>query len=954
MNEIERRFLQLAEQNEACDIWVAQWKLARKSAPMMLDVISHVFPHYSLHNASHSEAILNNITIILGKEAVGKLSVVDLWLMLNAAYYHDCGMVVDGEDKNKLFEDESKFVKFVEEKQGDKSSPMHEYAHCLEIKDGKLYYANNQLTAQSYEAVRFLLADYVRDAHADRSAHKVEEVFQEQTLTGVIPKRIVGLLSRICAAHMQGREQVMELPFEQTSACGIEPCHPRFVAFLLRLGDLLDVDNNRLSDVMLHSLGSIPVDSQDYNEINRSISLLNITRRTIEITAECNNYKVAEVTNKWFKWLYDEVVFVGQHWHDIAPEEGFGMLPTIGKLEVKLKGYDTIDGKNRPVFKIDTAKAMEMIQGAGLYSNPALCIRELLQNAADATYLRAFKEHPDTTDYVGFFQQLKAYPIKVTIVDKTLGENGPMCTVSIKDQGIGMSKKDLEYLFNTGSSANNKEKRELMGQMKDFMRPSGVFGIGFQSVFLISDKVNLQTRKWNKEETYQVEMNNPSGPEKGAILIQTKEDDSVPMGTEIRFTTQQKAHRESYDSGLRKRSFPSFYQYAKNYDFAKAGAKIDYTDFSGLIDEVFKFGESSPVPVTLDYNGTPYQFDGQGTLAFFDEQESIGVELIGVGQSDFYYRNQMVRYRDWPFLEVLGFKINLLFGDARDWLSLNRESIKETASDAVRKKVNAAVARYLELNKTSADEDLKRYISLTLDILRNEIEADEVLKKTITFDNLWQSVSIPFENDAKEVVPLSIGEFLGHPTIKLGITDAGHYRYSFEIEKDERVLKLREEAPALRKGIFRFLVKKLSQYYTSVFYDSGYYILSKEAQPDIVADNEETKEQLLDRYKRHNVMARDHFPCSEKYKVLRVASENEFYPILIKVPLMVCPYRRIPSSGPYDNAKALEYDVDDTILDYVFKHRLDPSVTKEQIAAAYEQFRQDFQTAVANVNAGHK
>ena len=58
MNLIEKQFYSLAEKKELCDSWLAQWKLAKKRAPMILDVISHVFPHYSLHNASHSEAIL--------------------------------------------------------------------------------------------------------------------------------------------------------------------------------------------------------------------------------------------------------------------------------------------------------------------------------------------------------------------------------------------------------------------------------------------------------------------------------------------------------------------------------------------------------------------------------------------------------------------------------------------------------------------------------------------------------------------------------------------------------------------------------------------------------------------------------------------------------------------------------------------------------------------------------
>lgn len=48
MNIIEKQFYHLAEQNKQCDSWLAQWKIAKKRAPMILDVISHVFPHYCI------------------------------------------------------------------------------------------------------------------------------------------------------------------------------------------------------------------------------------------------------------------------------------------------------------------------------------------------------------------------------------------------------------------------------------------------------------------------------------------------------------------------------------------------------------------------------------------------------------------------------------------------------------------------------------------------------------------------------------------------------------------------------------------------------------------------------------------------------------------------------------------------------------------------------------------
>lgn len=943
MNAIERKFCQLTQDNEVCDPWVAQWKTAKKRVPQVLDVISHIFPHYSLHNASHSEAILNNIALILGNDAIDCLSVVDLWFLLNAAYYHDCGMVVDSEDKADFFAEGSKFLKYVEEKQEDTSSPMNAYAKHLEIKKDKLYYANNDLTGESYEAVRFLIADFVRKSHADRSAVKIEDSFSESFTGGLIPKRIIGLLSQICAAHMQTREQVMTLPMEQTSGCGAESCHPRFIAFLLRIGDLLDVDNNRLSDVLLHSLGSIPVDSQDYNEINRSIKRLNITRKTIEIEADCKNYRIAELTNDWFKWLNDEVVFVTQHWHDIAPEDGFAMLPTIGKLEVNLLGYDTIDGKNRPVFKIDTWKAIEMIQGAGLYSNPSSCMRELLQNAVDATHLRAFKEHPDTKGYEDYFALLKSYPIKVIITEKKIGEEKECC-VEIKDQGIGMSKSDLEYLCNTGSSSKNEEKNALVAKMEDFMRPSGIFGIGFQSVFLISDKVELETRKLNKEEFYQLEMHNPAGMEKGAILIKTTKDDTAPVGTTLRFKTKRACHGDLSDWAPHNWGFPTSHQYYKTVDFAKEGKGEEYSIFAGLVEEVFKFGEQSSVPLELEYNGKEYSINNNGALVYYDGEEGIAVGFAASSKNEYYYRGQLIK-GSWRFrTPILGFKVNILCGKASKWLTLNREAFREDSEPELQVKIFFAIAKYLEsLKSTASEEQLCKY-SLILDYLKSFIENREGVKEKVTFDDLWEGVEIPLEWN-KKVSKTTIGEFLKGPLIKMGNVDGLSWKDYIEIVKDGKNWRFVDHTFSRPDGIFDFVCKKIGVLFSSVVYDKGICIISKAAQTELIANNEESRYLLLKKYMTVDRFARDHFPCNDKYKALIVLRSFYFYPLTIKVPVMVCPYRRIPNMAAYEDAKGLVWDVDDKVIDFVFEHRENPATTKEQIREAYEEFRKDYQSA---------
>ena len=50
-------------------------------------------------------------------------------------------------------------------------------------------------------------------------------------------------------------------------------------------------------------------------------------------------------------------------------------------------------------FKVDTDKALGLLQGAGLYDGAYQCIREILQNAVDATLIRIWLEYKDAKDF---------------------------------------------------------------------------------------------------------------------------------------------------------------------------------------------------------------------------------------------------------------------------------------------------------------------------------------------------------------------------------------------------------------------------------------------------------------------------------------------------------------------------------------------------------------------------
>ena len=194
MNYIEELLFEKTKDSNEGHVYADQWKIAKSYLPQVLDTISHIFPHYSLHNSTHSEAIINNIIRILGPDSIDKLSIVDLWLILAAAYYHDCGMAVTGKDKEKMFEDGSDFVKYVERKQQDQLSPMNQYALLFTIRDNRLCFKDELLTLNSYEGARFLIADYIRNKHAERSGERIEKEESLHFPGNPIPDRIIRIL----------------------------------------------------------------------------------------------------------------------------------------------------------------------------------------------------------------------------------------------------------------------------------------------------------------------------------------------------------------------------------------------------------------------------------------------------------------------------------------------------------------------------------------------------------------------------------------------------------------------------------------------------------------------------------------------------------------------------------------------------------------------------------------
>ena len=74
-------------------------------------------------------------------------------------------------------------------------------------------------------------------------------------------KRYKKLLADVAQLHGEGFDEVMKLHAEEDGV-GNDTVHPRFIACMIRLGDLLDMDSDRFNAFSLATIEEMPESSK--------------------------------------------------------------------------------------------------------------------------------------------------------------------------------------------------------------------------------------------------------------------------------------------------------------------------------------------------------------------------------------------------------------------------------------------------------------------------------------------------------------------------------------------------------------------------------------------------------------------------------------------------------------------------------------------------------------------
>lgn len=545
---------------------LTEWRERKRQYKSWTDTIAYDFQHFSRHDASHSINILEAIEMLLGKERIDKLSAGDLWLLLECAYQHDIGMAITYEELIALWRN-PKFKNHIEKRiyselADERKAALFYYQLDQLIRDEKNISAieNGQFTRTKMDAewldedgipwevyiqkcLMYLVSSYIRKGHADRILKLDERIKIPEN--SVIPERLY-IVARV-ASRLHGEsdyEEIIKQLKECTKGFGNGRVHPRFICAMLRVGDVLDLENNRFNIRAIQHFGDLPYQSQLHLEKHKAITHIKITPMQVEVEARSEDMDVCKVLSDDFRWIEDEIKNLICYWNVMSPIELGGCTLQQGKGSIYLGDSERCyDSSYERRVEMDRENLMPLFMGDNIYKDSFEFIREYLQNALDATKMQLWldikknkthrKQNPEVYDKseispLDLSSDLyEQYPIEVTY---KVDMRERIVRLGIRDYGIGIERECKGMITNIGRGWKERSGySEELKNMPDWLRPTGGFGIGMQSAFMVTDKIEIYTHSNKDAEGYKMTIDSP---QKGSHVI-TEDYEIEERGTKV-------------------------------------------------------------------------------------------------------------------------------------------------------------------------------------------------------------------------------------------------------------------------------------------------------------------------------------------------------------------------------------------------------------------------------------
>jgi len=427
------------------------------------------FPEYTPHDDLHIRNLFTLSEKLLGEALIKKLTPTEAFCLACGLVAHDWGMAVTDAEIDKIAAGENGKVSL--------PNPMGgEFEQWL-LNEEKYQFTqfcdSEKLSCIDFPKSDFsaFQSEYVRRTHAFRSAARIRGIFATEPKLGVT-------IGAICIGHAIDVEMLEdETDFPTLRSFRGENVNVQALAAYGRLIDLFDICQNR-TPVLLHRFISpkseiSSVEWQKHFALHEPVVIGEALRfegkvQSIKVWASFLNFKA--YCNSQFERVRDLLIRDNQlhyqlpikwlNWNGVVPD---GFEPETVR------------------FEFDRTNIFKML-GSSIYSDdPLVFLRELLQNAVDATRTR---EELLRKNGLGFGDGREIY------FEVQTNEFGKQ-VIAVTDPGIGMDRYViLHYLSVAGRSYYQSRDFESLNLHFD---PISRFGIGILSCFSVASSLTIET-----------------------------------------------------------------------------------------------------------------------------------------------------------------------------------------------------------------------------------------------------------------------------------------------------------------------------------------------------------------------------------------------------------------------------------------------------------------------------
>ena len=220
--------------------------------------------------------------------------------------------------------------------------------------------------------------------------------------------------------------------------------------------------------------------------------------------------------------------------------------------------------KETKEFQTESKELLNLMINS-IYSNNEIFLRELISNASDAIDKYRYQALSSKGE-----MPLNEFEINLSVDKKKR-------TITISDNGIGMSKEDLINNLGTIAKSGSKDFASKLKEAKEKqdLNIIGQFGVGFYSAFMVASKIEVLTKTYNGQGY----LFTSDGQESYTI----EEKDKETTGTEITIYLKKSSKEVDYDSYLEQYKIKNLVK--KYSDYIRYPIKMMVTKSEQVLDK---------------------------------------------------------------------------------------------------------------------------------------------------------------------------------------------------------------------------------------------------------------------------------------------------------------------------------------------------------------------------------